>query len=283
MTFLLIVTVSSMLLAAVMSVIAWRISAEERNRSAARVAALAAEIRAPAAAAPRAAAQAAGARVKTFPSQRPLHERVPSQSRTQGQQPQRWNDADLPLHTEGPVARGPIMFSAEPSRSSGRGVLAVVGVLIVGGAFAFALVSSRSAAPAEPAKTPAAEAETATRHAPAPAPAPPVTAPAAAVPLELVALGHDRDGDRLTVRGVVRNPPSGRPLERLAVVVFAFRADGGFLASNRAIIELSALNPGGEASFLVAVPDAAGVGRYRVSFRSDDRVVPHVDTRETPK
>jgi len=267
MTFLLIVTVSSMVLAAVMSVIAWRIAAEERRRSEARIGALAAEIHAPAAAAPRAAAQSSGARVKTFPPRQP--------------QTQRWDDADLPLHAAEPASRGPIMFSAESTRSSARGVFAIIGVLIVGGAFAFALVSSRSAAPIEPSKTnaPAAAAPAA---APASATAA-ATAPATAAPLELVALGHDRDGDRLTVRGVVRNPASGRPQERLAVVVFAFRADGGFLASNRAIIEPSALKPGGEAPFVVAVTDAAGAGRYRVSFRSDDRVVPHVDTREAPK
>ena len=44
MTFLLAVTLTSMLLAAIMSVVAWRISGEERRRSEARVAALAAEI-----------------------------------------------------------------------------------------------------------------------------------------------------------------------------------------------------------------------------------------------
>ena len=38
--------------------------------------------------------------------------------------------------------------------------------------------------------------------------------------------------------------------------------------------------PGGESRFVVSVPSAADVGRYRVSFRTDDRVVPHVDRRE---
>src|ERR1700716_1245734 len=42
--FLLIVTLMSMLLAAIMSVIAWRIAVEERRRSEGRIAALAAEI-----------------------------------------------------------------------------------------------------------------------------------------------------------------------------------------------------------------------------------------------
>jgi hypothetical protein len=78
----------------------------------------------------------------------------------------------------------------------------------------------------------------------------------------------------------VRNPPSGAPVARLTAVVFAFNADGGFLASGRAIIEASALRPGGESTFVVSVPGAGAVGRYRVSFRADDRVVPHVDKRE---
>ena len=36
---------------------------------------------------------------------------------------------------------------------------------------------------------------------------------------------------------------------------------------------------GGESPFVVTVPGAADVGRYRVSFRTDDRVVPHIDRR----
>ena len=44
MMFLLIVTVTSMLLAAIMSAIAWRMAGDERRHSEARVAALAAEI-----------------------------------------------------------------------------------------------------------------------------------------------------------------------------------------------------------------------------------------------
>jgi len=194
-------------------------------------------------------------------------------------QSQRWDGSDLPLRPAEPASSGPILFSAEPSRSSSRGVTAIVGVLVVGGAIAFAIVSSRRTTPTDVTAT--APTETA---ATVPAPgAATATAPAAAAPLELVALGHDRDGDRLTVRGVVRNPSSGQLQERLAVVVFTFQADGGFLTSARAIIEPVALKPGGESTFVVAVPGAAGVGRYRVSFRSDDRVVPHVDKREPPK
>jgi len=45
-------------------------------------------------------------------------------------------------------------------------------------------------------------------------------------------------------------------------------------------VESPALVPGGESRFIVSVPSAADVGRYRVSFRTDDRVVAHVDRRE---
>ena len=44
MMFLLIVTLASMLIAAIMSLVAWRLGCEERRRSDARVEALAAEI-----------------------------------------------------------------------------------------------------------------------------------------------------------------------------------------------------------------------------------------------
>jgi hypothetical protein len=100
------------------------------------------------------------------------------------------------------------------------------------------------------------------------------------VPLELLALGHDRTGDELTVRGVIRNPSAGVAVDRLTAVVFLFNRDGSFLTSGRATVESPALVPGGESRFVVSVPSAADVGRYRVSFRTDDRVVPHVDRRE---
>jgi hypothetical protein len=99
------------------------------------------------------------------------------------------------------------------------------------------------------------------------------------MPLELVALGHERDGDQLTVRGIVRVPPSGAGMDRLTAVVSLFAADGGFLASGSAAVEAQALRPGGESVFAVTVPRAGEVGRYRVSFTSDDRVVPHLDLR----
>jgi hypothetical protein len=99
------------------------------------------------------------------------------------------------------------------------------------------------------------------------------------LPLELLALGHERDGDRLTVRGMVRNPKLGAPVGRLTAVVFVFDRAGAFAASGRAPVARPTLAPGDESTFVVAVPGVADVARYRVSFRTNDRVVPHVDRR----
>jgi hypothetical protein len=105
---------------------------------------------------------------------------------------------------------------------------------------------------------------------------PPAVGP---VPLELVALGHERDGDQLTVHGVVRNPSTGTAFDQLTAVVFVVAPDGEYLATGRSAVEAAALQPGREATFAVTVAGAGEVGRYRVSFRIGDRLVPHLDRR----
>jgi multisubunit Na+/H+ antiporter MnhC subunit len=107
---------------------------------------------------------------------------------------------------------------------------------------------------------------------------PPATQAADQV-LQLLSLDHEQASDRLTVRGVVRNPPRGSEMDHLTAVVLLFNQQGGFLTSGRSPIESATLQPGTEAKFVVTVPGAADVGKYRVSFRTDDRVVPHVDRR----
>jgi hypothetical protein len=105
-------------------------------------------------------------------------------------------------------------------------------------------------------------------------------APAAASQaLELLSLNHERGGDHLTVRGVVRNPSRGSEVDHLTAVVLLFNEQGGFLTSARSPVDAAELEPGNEAKFVVTVPAATDVGKYRVSFRTDDRVVPHVDRR----
>ena len=219
-------TFVSVLVAVAMSAIAWRMAAEERRRSSARVTALAADI----------------------------HD----------------GDFDLPSaapepeHESAPAAG--LFAIAQPAQSGSRWATVIAcGVIVVGSIATIGLLlgsgsHSAKAAPAQSQTTPAGLANP--------------------VPLELLALGHDRAGDDLTVRGVIRNPSSGVAVDRLTAVVFLFNREGGFLTSGRATVESPALVPGGESRFVVTVPSAADVGRYRVSFRTDDRVVPHVDRRE---
>lgn len=88
-------------------------------------------------------------------------------------------------------------------------------------------------------------------------------------PLELVSLHHLREGDRLSVDGRVRNPTSGSPLKQVNAVVFLFDHGGTYISTGRAPIEFTTLEPGQESRFTVALPNATAVGRYRVSFRAD--------------
>jgi len=225
---LILVTLVSLTLAAVMTTLAWRLAREQRLRSDARVAALADEIR----------------------------------------------DHDLPLQNAptGPIIMsGDLFGAAQPAPAKSRfAAIVAVGVIVVGSAVATVLVLTKSME-SGPGRTP--------QIAGAPAAAP-AAAPAPAAPLELVALTHEREGDRLTVRGVVRNPASGAGVAHLTAVVFLFNRDGGFVASGRAGVDAPELAPGSEAPFAVTIPGAADVGRYRVSFRTDDHVVPHVDRRD---
>ena len=267
MIFLLIVTVSSMVVAAIMSVIAWRLAAAERRRSEARIAALSAEIHAPALAGTgtRNAVRRAEIGLRAEP---PRLTAVP-----QSRPPQRW-DEDLPLRPGDSGTSGQLFATAHEGGGAGRlpivaGVVGALAVLVLG------LVLLRGGPTATGTATATLPAATGDNRTVAPvAPAP---------PLELVALGHERDGDRLIVRGVIRNPQAAAAVEPLTAVVFVFDADGGFVTSARATVDANALRAAGETAFAVTVPDAASVSRYRVSFRSGDRIVPHVDRREAVK
>ena len=103
--------------------------------------------------------------------------------------------------------------------------------------------------------------------------------PPAVTPLELVALGHELNGDRLTVRGVVRIRPDAA-IDRLTVVVLVFNHEGGFAASGRAIIDAAHAGPRRGVAVHGRHPGVNDVGRYRVSFRTDEGIVGHIDKRE---
>jgi hypothetical protein len=105
------------------------------------------------------------------------------------------------------------------------------------------------------------------------------TATTSGAALELVSLRHERRGAKLDVTGLVRNPVSGGSLEKLTAVVFLFDRQGGFLTSARANVDYLSLVPGDESPFVISMDAPASVARYRVSFRNDAGVVPHIDRR----
>ena len=258
---LILVTIVSLTLAAVMTSLAWRLAREARRRSDARVAVLADQIH-----------SVRGPREDSDSAPAAKYDDRRSSIASGGGAPRAVID-DLPLQSP-PTARtivsGDLFGAAQPAPAKSRfATIIAVGVIVAASAVAAVSILTKSVDPGS-------------GRSPAIAAAPPAqaAAPAPAAPLELLALTHDREGDRLTVRGVVRNPSSGAGVAHLTVVVFLFNRDGGFVASGRAGVDAPELAPGSEAPFAVTIPGAADVGRYRVSFRTDDHVVPHVDRRD---
>jgi hypothetical protein len=224
MVLMLIITFTACFVAITMTVLAWRVLREDRRRTDARVAALAAEI-------------------NDGPATR---------------------SSEIALDETPHVPVDHLFANADTEGERRRPRLAAIvggGALVVGTIGTLLLFATSSARPA---------ASTGQK--------PRLSAAAASSPLELVALGHEREDDRLTVRGIVRNPKGGHALTDVTAVVLLFNQQGGFLTSGRVAIG-GALAPGGEAPFTVTLPGAADVGRYRVSFRTSEGIVPHVDRR----
>jgi hypothetical protein len=102
---------------------------------------------------------------------------------------------------------------------------------------------------------------------------------AEAAPLELISLRHERRNSRLAITGLVRNPAAGAPLEKLGAVVFLFNSEGAYLSNARADVDYTRLVPGDESPFVITLDAPPNVARYRVSFRNEAGVVPHIDRR----
>ena len=102
-------------------------------------------------------------------------------------------------------------------------------------------------------------------------------------PLELVALGHARETNALTITGTVRNPASGVKVEGLTAVISLLDRGGALVSTKDVPLDYRALGPGEEAPFKVSIPDPGSIARYRVSFRAGTDVVPHVDRRTDTK
>ncbi len=150
------------------------------------------------------------------------------------------------------------LFHAQPSAAR-YGIVAVVAACVVSAVAALALVSARS-----PHRE---RAQTAAAHA------------IADSPLELLALEHERDGEQLIVRGIVRNPADAAERDGLAAVVLLFGPDGTLISTGRAAVPAGRLAPGATTPFVVSVDGSSGVDRFRISFRTDARIEPHVDRR----
>jgi hypothetical protein len=109
------------------------------------------------------------------------------------------------------------------------------------------------------------------------------SAPAAASqnrPLELLTLSHSTQPSGLTISGTVYNPRGATPVSQVFAAAVLFGPDGNFLTSARAPLDFTTLRAGEESPFVITVPVAGVVARYRVGFRAaDGSVIAHVDRR----
>ena len=154
------------------------------------------------------------------------------------------------------------LFDAPSSPSGARyGAVAIIGACVTSAVVGLTLVAARS--PHRDTVTAAAAPDAARADA----------------PLELLALEQDRDGEGLIVRGIVRNPAGAAERDGLAAVVLLFGRDGGLMSTGRAPVPMARLMSGATTPFVVAIPGAGEVDRFRVSFRTDARIEPHVDRR----
>jgi hypothetical protein len=250
------VTVVSVVVAVAMTVLARNAARAERLRSSARVAAL----RAAAAAAPESAAAVVAGSVAVAESVAVGEARVPAAwppLRPSRVAPVRAGSPAEPPSTT-TVGDGFLGATAPHSDSGGRQrnlamAAAMLFVIAIGGGYWTVFAGRAPGATA--ASTTAGQA------------------------LELVSLRHERRGAKLDVVGLVRNPVAGTRLDKLTAVVFLFDRQGGFLSSTRGSVDYLTLAAGDETPFVISMDAPPSVARYRVSFRTDGGVVPHIDRR----
>jgi hypothetical protein len=251
---LIAVTLVSLVIALVASVVAWRASQQEKRRSAARVAALAAAADVPVAATSHTTLDQPPA---TAPWRSPAAAEAPALTLTFA------STAAPAASPEAVPAAGAIQLNTgflgaetRPQEAGGHqrwlAAAAAIVAVVLGG---FVVVRMN----------------TNTR--------PAVAAQQASTPLELLSLRHEREGANLSVAGLVRNPAAALTVERVSAVVFLFDQQGQFVTSAKAPIDFLKLTAGDESPFVVKVAAPQSVARYRVSFRTDDGTLPHVDRR----
>jgi hypothetical protein len=171
----------------------------------------------------------------------------------------------------GDVTAVDTMFAAEtqPPAASKQAWIAVAAVCIVIALVAATVTARRSDTP------------TATEVVTAPAPKTEAPAPPAVVPISLKALTHARErGGDLTVTGTVQNPAGGAALDHLMAVVDAIDAADQVVATVTSGVDAPMLMAGDTTRFVVAIPRADDVARYRVRFRlRDGSAIEHRDAR----
>jgi hypothetical protein len=262
--FLLFITIVSLGIAVIMSVVAWRLTREERARSAARIAALAAAADSRVADTPPIEHTEVAVRPTPWRApQTPRPTAAPATSRRQAEPLADFREERALLtSSSGDEIRESFLGStvaAPPSGGRQRGLAiaaAILFVAVVTGGY-FSLYGEKQGG-AVTAAVPG--------H--------------AGAPLELISLRHERQNGALAITGLVKNPSAGTPVEKLAAVVFLFDGQGSFLTSSRAGVDFTQLAPGDESPFVIRIDSAPkNVARYRVSFRTDAGVVPHVDRR----
>jgi hypothetical protein len=97
--------------------------------------------------------------------------------------------------------------------------------------------------------------------------------------IELTSMRHVRRSGLLVVSGLVHNPSNATALTGVDAVVLAFDRSGEFVTSGRAPLDLATFRPGDESPFSVTLQGSQDAVGYRVSFRTPDGVIRHVDQR----
>ena len=247
-TTLVAATLVSLAMATALSVVVWRLLRDERRRSNARVAALT-EL---------AARDDAAVRTRPIAKPLPALTEVRREARPIAL-------SDLPLRESSPVnSSAPLFAQPEPTSPWPRRGVVMIALALAGAAAVLLTLTIKN----QQRMSDASDGIASTPGAPS---------------LELLSLRDARDANGLTITGLVENPRNGVKLTRVTVTAFAFDQRGAFLASGRALLDVTSLAPGDESPFVISVPlpTPGPVARYRVSFRGEDgRVISHVDKRQ---
>ena len=244
------VTLLALATAVAMGAVTWRLVREERRRSAARLEILAAELR-------RRQATSRGPRSAGRPS---TVEPVATRSTPAAPVDVTIRGPEPPPATNKPGTQGVDLFGTPVDatggwsrRLAGMGMAGIVLLVAISAAIFTSAAGNRE------------NETTATDQ----------------IPVELLALNHEREDGLLAISGTIRNPLDGKVATHMFVLALAFDRDGVMVATQRAPLELETVPPGGESPFAVSLP-ATRASRYRISFLIDETTVPHIDRRTAP-